>query len=278
MQNGEVAMSDEAPVYAALVTASLGLLGSLYSTITLHIGKRDQEAIQRATAEKLHGLKVQADAQHALLNAKLTQDRDDRLARLELEKVIAKIRDPLLHAAYDLQSRIWNILRQNFLAAYLQRGDPREQHYAVENTVFLLAQFLGWTELLRQEIQFLDVGDDEATRRIRTLQDQLYTLLQTDKWGKGFRLFAGEQRAVGELMIVTKGDAPRCLGYAAFLKSRDLSLDFWLDPIREDLKSMSLDIAPFRERLRAVQNALVDLLDFLDPNSKHFPAGSRDKL
>ena len=60
-----------------------------------------------------------------------------------------------MHAAYDLQSRIFNILERGFLDRYYFRGSEREKEYAMENTVFLVAQFLGWTEAIREEIQKL---------------------------------------------------------------------------------------------------------------------------
>ena len=58
-------------------------------------------------------------------------------------------------------------LHRDFLIRYYTNGTTREKEYAVENTVFLLAQFLGWTELIRQEIQFLDLGTTGTSRQSR---------------------------------------------------------------------------------------------------------------
>jgi len=118
------------------------------------------------------------------LKAVLQLERDDRVAQLEARKTVSKFRDPLMHASYDLQSRLFNILRQDFLTRYYAQGSMREKEYAVENTVFLLAQFLGWTEAIREEIQFLPLDSDHQMTRLRQLQDGIYTQLQTDRMGQ----------------------------------------------------------------------------------------------
>lgn len=222
--------------------------------------------------------KSATDRAMARLTADLTTERDKRLAREETEKVTAKFKEPLLHAAYDLQSRVFNIVRRSFLPVYFTNGSPREQQYAVENSVFLVAQFLGWTELIRQEIRFVDLASDEGTRRLRELQDSIYSEFQADGYGKGFRLFAGEQRAIGELMIDRADEPPRCIGYAAFLTGRKQPIDVWLDPLREDLKQMATELQPYLMRLTRIQHALIDLLEFLDPDYVRFPRQNRSKL
>lgn len=304
-------MSDDAKIIAALIAGVLGLLGTIYATLVNYRSRIQQDQFRARTEEDLARIKSKADMdvtslrtttdqkiaalrtdaekemagfrastdqKLARLNAELQAERDDRLAHRESEKIVSRFRDPLLHAAYDLQSRIFNILKRKFLQVYYTSGAPREREYAVENTVFLLAQFLGWTELIRQEIQFLDLGIDKETRELRRLQDGLYTQLQTDKFGSGFRLFAGEQRAVGELMIERTTDASRCIGFASFLTGRDPAVDRWLDPLRDDVKQMAVDLSPFRDRLMTIQHALIDLLKFLDPGDVYFPKDKRTKI
>jgi AAA ATPase-like protein len=67
-----------------------------------------------------------------------------------LEQVMSRYREPLLRAAFHLQSRVYNIVEQAFLLRYLQRGSPAEQEYACRNTMFVLAEYLGWVEMLRR--------------------------------------------------------------------------------------------------------------------------------
>lgn len=107
---------------------------------------------------------------------------------------------PLLRSAYDLQSRIYNVcLRDGFTGS-------RDPEYFRLNTLSLFGEFLAWLEIIRREIQFLDVG--------------------------------AVQRAIGELMLVrTDGQAaagPRyeCMGYAAFVAAHeDLAFAKWFTRI-----------------------------------------------
>jgi hypothetical protein len=260
-------MTDDVKIWTAFVSGGIALIGTIYVAILNYFSRREQDSFKRQTDKEL-----------VRLNADIQTERDERLAHREAEKVVSKFRDPLLHAAYDLQSRIFNILRRSFLTVYYTNGSDREKEYAVENTVFLVAQFLGWTELIRQEIQFLDRGSDDETRKLRNLQDGMYTQLQTDQFGRGFRLFAGEQRAVGELMIERTDGLPRCIGFARFLKDRNTNIDHWLDPLREDVKKMAEDLTSFEKRLVSIQHSLIDLLEFLDQNHVYFPKHSRSKI
>ena len=249
-------MADDSKLWLALFTAGLALAGTVFTAIMSVLGHREL----------------------AHLNARLQAERDDRLARVEVEKVIARFRDPLMLAAYDLQSRIYNILQQDFLGRYYVNGTEIEKEYAIENTVFLLAQFLAWTELLRQEVQFLDLGSDDRTRKLRDLQDQIYSQLQTDTIPSGFRLFAGEQRAIGELMVDRTGTTARCLGFAAFLENRHRRLDAWLGPLRNDIRRMSIDLGSYRDRLIPIQHSLIAMLEFFDPQFVRFPAKTRTTI
>src|SRR5262249_39855502 len=76
-------------------------------------------------------------------------------ARHEAEDVLARYQAPLANAAYELQGRIYNIVALGFLRKYYVSGDASQKTYATENTLYVIAQFLGWSEILRREIQFL---------------------------------------------------------------------------------------------------------------------------
>src|SRR6185295_5274451 len=115
--------------------------------------------------------------------------------------------DPLLDAAQALQSRIFNILAQNYLGKFLHCGDADEERYARDYTVFVLAEYLCWVEIVRRELRFLDLGD---VVRNRDLLAQLYTIqltIQHDKAPPRLRVFRGKQRAIAELMMVPTGAA-----------------------------------------------------------------------
>jgi hypothetical protein len=195
---------------------------------------------------------------------------------------------PLLQAAYDLQSRLYKIVRQDFMRAYAPAGG--EQHaYAVRSTLWLLAQYLGWVEILRREGQFLDFGSRKKNRQLQGALSKITHELSTDKRSAKCAVFRGEQRAIGELMIRTVHDAkegePRqkdCLGYAEFVRRLDEapddngseSADFlsWFSRLRGDLQSLATEESyDEHDRLIRVQRALVDLVDNLDPDRVRYP-------
>jgi hypothetical protein len=214
----------------------------------------------------------------ARIAAEIEQLRSAEQRRVESEKTVSRYREPLARAAYDLQSRLYNILKQSLIPAYFDNGDERERAYVVDNTVFLVAQYFAWTEIIRRDIQFIDLGEDEQTRRLARLQDDIYSLFQTDRFDRLFRVFAGEQRAIGECMIREGKYGPECVGYAAFLDYLSQVPDLLLEALRNDVCALSNQLPVARPRLVAVQNALIDLLAFLDPDFVRFPENRRTKV
>lgn len=210
------------------------------------------------------------------------QQREDQLAEL-----VGRYRDPLLLAAFDLQSRLYNIVRNNFLA-YLRAGaEEDDRDYARSNTLFLFAQFFGWTEALRVDVQFLDLGDLDRSRRLRECLDAVRAVLATDRLpDQRLRVFWGRQRAIGELMLRDRSGergaaVPReCIGYAAFSRrlNTDDDLASWLRRLGEDLGSLADDREFNPIRLVQTQHALIELIDFLDDPPVRFPVHLRTKV
>ncbi len=157
--------------------------------------------------------------------------------RRTLLSVYRKYRDPLLLAAQELRSRVAEICEQ-YPAAYLRSSvldqhpkqleanlasDPYFQRYRLVSTVFRLCAFLGWLELYRQELTFLDTGRRAINERLEKglegirgdLADgQLNEASDRREWSDRL-IFREEQRAIGEKMII--GDSTRVvIGYAAF--------------------------------------------------------------
>ena len=198
--------------------------------------------------------------------------------RIESEKAVSRYREPLARAAYDLQSRLYNILERGLIQVYVDEGGERERDYVVNNTAFLVAQYLAWTEIIRRDIQYIDLGGDDQTRQLARLQDDIHALFQTDRFDAIFRVFAGEQRAIGERMISDGTRGRECLGYGAFLDQVAQAADPLLEPIRENVRNLSKRLTIARPRLVAIQNALCDLLAFLDPGFVRFPKERRSKV
>lgn len=216
------------------------------------------------------------------------EERRRQASKEELvEEVMSRYREPLLRAAFDLQSRIYNIVGQGFLHRYLQLGDPANQEYACRNTVFVVAEYLGWVEILRRGVQFLDLGDVRRNQLLVERLEAIGTILSTDRQFQGAvpRMFRGEQRAVGELMMQPtqageQGAVGQCIGYAAFNARLDQDPPFahWFAPLERDIRQLAADPAPDHRRLVALQHALLDLIDFLDDPPARFPAEQRSRL
>lgn len=223
----------------------------------------------------LYGQRTLADLTREREAAKTAEDR-----RYEKEQVIARYREPLARAAYDLQSRFYNILEKDFIGVYLVRGSDHDRGYVIDNTAFLIAQYFAWTEIIRRDIQFLDLGQDQKSRDLAHLQDNIYALFQTDQqdFGAAFRVFAGEQRAIGERMTCDTDRGTQCFGYAAFLDRLSQGPEPLFEVLRDDVRALSTDQAAARPRLVALQNALIDLLKFLDPEFVRFPEDRRTKV
>lgn len=172
---------------------------------------------------------------------------------------------------------MWNVLDGGFVQCYLVHGTERENQYVIENTVFLIAQYFAWTEIIRREIQFIDLGHEERTRDLSHLQDQITHLWSTDRapFEPRFRIWAGEQRAIGEFLIDDGPRGPTCVGYGKFLtllRSGEAPL---LAPLREDAASLREPANTLR--LISIQHALIALLNFLDPEYVRFPAEMRSE-
>jgi hypothetical protein len=221
--------------------------------------------------------------------AKKQHSRDDRQASIkeerELERVLKTYRDPLLSAADSFQSRLYNMVGKSLFSSAGRENDiqPSGRSYAVESTLYIVAEYLGWREILRREIQYIDAGNSEVTRRINTMLEHITkTLAQNPPlFGSEFQLYRVEQRAIGELVIEPNhaGGRSRCIGPAVFCERlEDNEFQRWLGRLQEsDIGfEQSIDYET-EQRLRLLQNWLVELMNELDPHGLYFP-GKRAPL
>ena len=157
----------------------------------------------------------------------------------EYSRVMRRYQGPLQHAAYDLQSRLYATVTQNLIPVYVDNGDQHEREYVINNSAFVIAQYFAWAEIIRNEIQFIDFSTSNKTRRFSCLQDELYGLWRTDVLQDEFRLWSGEQRAIGELMIESQADNQTCIGYAEFIKIIKNNEQPLLNKLVEDVANFS---------------------------------------
>ncbi|TCK25288.1 hypothetical protein [Pseudonocardia endophytica] len=247
------------PATVAIVVAVISAVIALTSAIGV-------EVLRRRANRELEVVK------HELAEQRAANDR-----RAQTAELVRAYRNPLLRAAYDLQSRIWNMH-----GGFRGRGDT-EHDYFVTNTLYVIAEFFGWLEIVRRELQFLDLADEQETGALKAELDRIQgTFASTSRRRRDdFYVYRGQQRAIGELMIVELAE-PRptgvrstCLGYAAFVDRLDSpAFVRWLARPRDRIADLT---GPDLARLVEVQHALIDLIDRLDPDRVRF-ASNRDKI
>lgn len=211
--------------------------------------------------------------QHAeILKAKLPN-------HAERQKPAARYREPLARAAYDLQSRLWNVLQRGFLQTYASgTATPRERDYAVTNTVFLIGQFFCWTEIVRREINFAEFEKDDETRRLSKLQDEISRIWGSDAFPeRRFRIWPGEQRAIGELLMREGPRGLECIGYASFTNLLRTSRESLMLMLKDEVEALAEHPARL-QRLALVQNGLIEMIELLDPQDLRFPRKSKSKV
>lgn len=216
------------------------------------------------------------------LSDRLTKQREAESREAKTAALMAKYRDPLLRSAIDLQSRFYNIHQQEFLQRFFSQS-PDEQNYAVNNTLYVIAEYLGWVEILRKEVQFLDLGDLESNRRLSELLAAINQGFGHYRGEECFRLYNGEQRAIGEIMTLPRSNSEAigfdCIGFASFTKKlNDPEFASWFAKLKDDIHTIAQtsDLKP--KRVAIIHSRLIDLIDFLDPNEIRVPPKHRSRI
>ncbi len=211
----------------------------------------------------------------------------DRMA--VADETAMSYRVPLLRAAFDLQTRLYNIDRQDFLGKFAGRegSPPEHREYAISNTLYLIAQYLCFSEVIRHGMLFLDPLDRKRQRDLmnamEAVRNTFSTTIELDD--PTLCLFRGEQRAVGEIMLTAHdGETPGtrrrdCIGYAAFVtRLADPEFARWFRLLRQSLEDLLHDLHAHDQRLIALQNDLLDLITLMDPEHEQVPGELRTRL
>jgi len=212
--------------------------------------------------------------------------RDRRLAA---DQLAVLYRVPLLHAAFNLQTRLYNIGRQDFLGKFLTGGSPSEAEYARFNTVYLIGQYLCWAEILRRETQLLAPLQHGRDRDIMMAMENIrYGMADSlSNPDPVLRIFRGDQRAIGEVMLTTTdepaGPGPRwdSVGYAKFVEllvDGQPTVSRWFQPLLHDLDRLASDYQAHQARLVAIQHYLVELINLIDPEGSRIPVNLREQM
>jgi hypothetical protein len=198
--------------------------------------------------------------------------------------VLSRYREPLLGAAHNLQARLYNIVEMDFLASYLNVDDPEVQRYARDYTVYVLAEYLCWAEIIRRDLRFLDLRTVAENRTFVELIEASHRVLSRERDARPWHLFRGQQRAIGELMMTPTyaADAARyeCVGYVQYCArlDDDPRSQPWFARLRSDVDHLARAERGNQTRLARLQNALIDLIEFLDPDRRRLPAKYREPL
>jgi hypothetical protein len=217
-----------------------------------------------------------------------------RLRSAEHLNYLSHYRDSLLWSAFDLQSRLWNILYgwevnrsgsgRGFIRAFLLEGSEPEAVYARRSTAYLFAEYLGWAEIFRRDIKFLDLGRGDRNWQVMMILSQISRIIgsSNNTGGRSFRVFRVDQRAIGELMIApeSKPGERWCIGYAEFCRrsTQDSEFGGWIEELLGDLDLAAREPEMASERLAELQNQLISLIDLLDPRAIRFPAAERSRF
>jgi hypothetical protein len=210
--------------------------------------------------------------------------------QLTADELAGRYRVPMLHAAFNLQSRLYNIGRQNFLGIFLTGGSSSEAEYARFNTAYLIGQYLCWAEILRREAQLLAPLHRGRDREIvAAMEDIRYEMADSlSNHDPVLRIFRGDQRAIGEVMLTTTDLAadrigPRwdCVGYAAFVQAlagEQAAISRWIKPLLCDIDKLAANYTTHQARLIAIQHHLVELINLIDPGGDRIPVNLREKM
>ena len=135
----------------------------------------DQRAgeLERGITQERQERQQQYQVQIVRLQDELEQRREQQSRAYVAQELMRTYHDPLLRSAIDLQSKLFNILKLHLLDKWYNNGTEVEKEYAIENTLYVIAEYLGWVEIVRREVQFIDLGDDDENRDLVRLIDSI---------------------------------------------------------------------------------------------------------
>lgn len=217
--------------------------------------------------------------------------------RAAIRAVYRRYRDPIIVAALETARRLdevvdeWDddtqqVMRTDVLddeEVSPDRSLERTPYYCWHkccSTLYRFAALLGWIELQRQDLTFMDAGhaDGERARDIDIAFHNLREAMANGEWVDAALendaiapthdaiLMRDEQRAIGEAMI--DGGRRTVIGYASFIDLIDATSPSARERWLGMLKNFLLDLEPAadfrRERFRRLTLRLFDLVAAID--------------
>ncbi len=252
-------------VAAAVITGAVAVAVAAWTAIWTSRMNKHLTRISVESAEKVK--EIEGRAALALEQYKSDRAReaaqDDR--RTHAKAALDELRQPLMAAAYDLNSRIHNIRSKDFLLHYVGGGHVRAD-LALKTTLFRFSRYFGWVMLLERQVTHLRFETQEDTKAVALLLHNITACLSTDgldvddDGDARLMLWREEQQAVGGLMQ-HGGPSPSLIGYETFVERYDVDFAPWLDKFGTDLQRRATRGS---ERLRRLQRLLGELVGQLD--------------
>ncbi|MEM9932023.1 MAG: hypothetical protein AAF824_00365 [Bacteroidota bacterium] len=212
------------------------------------------------------------------LTYEVKERRKRRLAKSsQREQILDKYREFISSSAYDLQSRVYNIVVKGFLKRWGKGDNEVYRHNAIYYTLFLFGQFFCWREIFRKELRFLTFKEGkEEINLLEHLTNLEGTFSKSGTGDDNFMVFRGNQRAIGESMIKVNpaSKSLESIGFAAFIeKYQEKAFQRWFINLEQSIRrcmEIEEDEGIHFLRLTEIQRHLIDLIDELDPNYIRF--------
>jgi hypothetical protein len=137
-------------------------------------------------------------------------------------------------------------------------------------TLFRFAQYFGWREFVRSEVQLLRFENENDTRLVSRFLNDVTWIFSTDSYdGRRAMLWVDEQCGIGQLMASDRPGSPAVRGHAAFQRDYDDVFAPWMERFSGELLTTE---AGRGDRLRLEQWALFGLAKLLDEEGHYGPS------
>lgn len=208
---------------------------------------------------------------------------------------------PILLAAAELQGRLWEItqrqasstkpllLQDNDLEPHSSTYSMTQKHFLI-STVYLFGRYFAYIEILKRKAQFLELQKVDDSRSFSaTIKAVERAFAETELRKKSRfqiksdrQLFKLQQAYIGEKLTAGKEGELYCISFAEFYDNFDSSfseLQDFKDLIELITKAVSKKQEDFcLARCCLLLNALVELIQFLDPGHQYISHSDCEKV
>ncbi len=196
----------------------------------------------------------------------------------ELLAIQRKYSSPIFFSALELRKRLSNIVKLIHLieieTGWLNRKDKSDYYFL--STIFVICQFLGWVQILRKTLIYLDSLSNSRTKSYTYGLDAVISSFSNpaltekepasspdeseDKW-----IFSIWTQAIGDQMIVSENGNYRVLSFGEFTKRVKEEKEFreWIEPVYKLFDRIKEGELRYRRvvAIHAIVNAFIEMND-----------------